>query len=399
MAGKFYYIEQTQDQLPLTSTNFYYVNPLAILNTSKNRNIILNNISEPTKKDLLFGIQFANVVYPRFNIDSYFYNLSPSPYFSFLPNLTSKRNLNFSNITDLRALDLEKKALEFDNIYLLWSGGIDSTVILSAILKNWHRENLQKLVVVLNEYSIEENTTMYNEFIYNKLTVISTDDFFSGKINFTHNNLYVDGNSADTISAQPHFYEFDKRYPNYYLKPWKSHIDILIKFFSIGQTPQYGQDMYKHIVRSLNVNNLKVETIFDFIWWVGFNWAHDKNLHCILWQYTPSFFSNPDINLEKFLKQNVYHWFNSDEYQDWRVSAIGSDEVIGSDSSKHKLMFKKYIYNFNKDQDYLLHKGKVASTPKNKVKDSHIILCGIDTDYNYYYRYTHEKIWPPKRAF
>jgi len=44
---------------------------------------------------------------------------------------------------------------------------------------------------------------------------------FSGEMNFSHDNLYVDGNAADTLSATIMFYEFEKRFPNYYLKPWK----------------------------------------------------------------------------------------------------------------------------------------------------------------------------------
>lgn len=396
MLEKFVYVEQTKDQLPLTATDFYYINPLMLLHTSEHRNEILSNLDRDLKSDLLFGIHFLGPVYPRFNRENYFYKVSQNPIYSFLPDLQIKRKLDFFTITDSRAVELESKLDVFKNVYLFWSGGIDSTVILVSMLKNWQKQSLEKLIVVLNSHSIEENQQMYEQHIHNKLSTISTDKFFSGEINFSHDNLYVDGNAADTLSATIMFYEFDKRFPNYYLKPWKQNIDILIKFFSEYEDANYGQYMYKKVVRSLIYNKFEVETIFDFLWWMGFNWIHDRNLHCVLWQYTPCFFSDPSISVKRFLEENMFQWFNSNEYQDWRVAAVGTDEIIGSNVTEHKLAFKKYIFEFNNDNEYFLYKDKVASTPKNKTKSSHIILCGIDTDYNYYYRHAHEKIWPPK---
>lgn len=394
--NKFIYVEQTKDQLPLLATDFYYVNPLAMLHTSTHRKELISNLDNTLKLDLLYGIHFLGPAYPRFHREDYFYKVSRSPIYHFLPDLQNIRKLNFFDITDLRAMELESLSEKFKNVYLFWSGGIDSTVILSAILKNWKQQSLEKLIVVLNSFSIEENQSMYEKHIHNKLSTVSTDKFFSGEINFSHDNLYVDGNAADTLSATIMFYEFDKRFPNYYSKPWKQHVNVLIKFFSEYEDLNYGQYMYKKVVKSLIKNNFEVETIFDFLWWMGFNWIHDRNLHCILWQYTPCFFADPSISVQRFLEENMFQWFNSNDYQDWRVSAVGTNEIIGNSISEHKLAFKKYIFDFNKDDNYFYYKDKVASTPKNKTKSSHIILCGIDTDYNYYYRHAHEKIWPPK---
>ena len=237
---------------------------------------------------------------------------------------------------------------------------------------------------------------MYNNYVHNKITTVPTDLFFSGELNFSHENLYVDGNAADTISAHHMMYEFEEKYPGLSMKPWKTHISNLIEFFSKHEDFTYGQNMYKTIVKSLNKNNLNVETIFDFLWWVNFNWSHDKHLHCIFWQYTPCFFSNPEINFKRFMEENVFQWFNTDSYQDWRVSVIGTSELFGNTVPEQKGIFKKYIYNFNKDRDYFLLKTKEISTPRNKSKSNHIILCGIDTEYNYYYRHAHERVWPPK---
>jgi len=394
MAGKFYHIEQTKNQLPLLATDFYFINPQMILNTSQHREAILESLDSSTKTSLLFGLHMnPGSVYPRFNRNNFFYKVSTIPTYSFLPNLHNKRVLDFSDITDARALELERKSNNVDNVYLFWSGGIDSTVILAAILKNWKNENLEKLVVVLNQYSIDENKNMYENYIHAKLKTESTDKFFNGELNFSDENIYVDGNVGDTVSYLM-LEHFDSKYPGYYNKPWKKHINILIEHFSEYETIEHGRDTYKKIVRSLSENKFEVETIYDFLWWMTFNWLHDKLLYNILWQYTPCFNRNTDI--KKFLEENMFQWFNSNDYQDWMVSSISTSLRIGDNITTNKLAYKKYIFDFDKNLEYFKYKQKEYSTPKNKVKDSHIILCGIDTEYNYYYRYTHEKIWPPK---
>lgn len=395
MQNKFIYLDQTKDQLPLMGTDLYYIRAHSILNTSTNRNQILNNLDRDTRLDLLFGLHFLWPAYPRFDRESYLYKVGYNPAYQFLPNLQERRKLDFVDLTDARALELEKLAVRYKNVFLFWSGGVDSTCILSAILKNWKKESLKHLVVILNKYSIEENKFMYDNFIHDKISTVSTDLFFSGEINFSNDNLYLDGECAASIFVTL-CYEFEKRFPGYSLKPWKDNTDVLIKFFGIYEDTVYGEHMYNIVVESLKKNRLEVETIFDFIWWMGFNWNHDKNLHHILWQYHPCFFANPSIDLKRFINENVFHFFNAADFQDWRVSAIGTDLLVGSTMKEHKLSFKKYIFDFNKDKDFLDYKGKEASTPKNPIKNNHVILCAIDTDYNYYYRYTHEKIWPPK---
>ena len=396
MLEKFIHLDQTSEQFPLMDTSLYFVNPQMILNTSTCREKILLSVTPKLKDELLFGLHMhPGGVYPRFNRNHSNFKLSPSPIYSFLPNLVNFKNLSFDDVTDNRALELQDKVSSFNKVYLFWSGGIDSTVILAAILKNWNKESIQKLIIVLNKYSVEENSNMYHNYIHEKINTISTDLFFSGKANFSHDAVYVDGNVGDSVSYLC-LAEFDKMYPGYYKKPWKQNWRILIEFFSKYQNQQYGLSMYKQIVESLEFNNLEIETINDFLWWLTFNWLHDKLLYNILWQYTPCFFSNPNIDTKKFLEENMFQWFNSDDYQNWTVSTIGTTLRIGDDISTNKYSFKTYIFNFDNNYDYYKYKLKEASTPKNIVKDNHIILCAIDTEYNYYYRYTHEKTWPPK---
>lgn len=395
MPGKFIYLDQTRDQFPLLETDLFYVNHHLILNTSFHRTSIIENLDSKSRLESLFGI-YSNPggAYPRFNRETSFFKLHKNPLYGYLPNLQFRKSINFTDITDQRASELLSQAANYENVYLFWSGGIDSTVILCSILKNWSVEDLKKLIVVLNDSSIVENKHMYDSYIDGKIKTMAVEKFFSGEVLFSHNSIYVDGNAGDSVTYLQ-IDRFDKSYPGYYSKPWKENIDVLIKYFSEYTTEQDGIETYKRIVRSLKENNLEVETIYDFLWWMTFNWLHEKLLYNILWQYTPCFFSS-GLDTHQFLKNNMFQWFNSDEYQDWMVATIGTNERIGDTILTNKNAFKKYIFEFNKDQEYFQYKRKEPSTPRIKTLENHIILCAIDTDYNYYYRYTHEKVWPPK---
>lgn len=396
MQDKFIYLEQTKDQLPLLETDLFYVNHHLILNTSQCREEILSNLDTKLKFESLFGM-YTNPggTYPRFHRETSSYKLFKNPVYPYLTDLKSFKKLDFSSITDSRSLDLLKFSQSYEKIYLFWSGGIDSTVILCSILKNWSAADLEKLTIVLNDHSISENNEMYLKYIDGKIKTEQVDRFFSGDIKFSHDCIYVDGNVGDSVSYLQ-IDRFDNMFPGYYLKPWKSNIDVLIKYFHEFTTEQNALETYKRIVRSLNSSGLEVETIFDFLWWMTFNWLHEKMLYNILWQYTPCFFANPNMDIKKFLESNMFQWFNGNDYQDWMVGTIGTKERIGDSIFTNKYAFKKYIFDFNKDEQYFLYKKKEESTPRIKTSDNHIILCAIDTDYNYYYRYTHEKIWPPK---
>lgn len=396
MQNQFIRLDQTRDQLPLLGTDLYYVNHHLILNTSTHREEIISNLDTKLKFESLFGINVnPGGAYPRFNRETSSYKLFENPLYSYLPDLQKYKKINFTEITDSRAKELLDYSNNYDCVYLFWSGGIDSTVILTSIIKNWSSADLEKLIIVLNEDSILENTAVYNNYINGKIKTEAVERFFSGELNLSHDCIYVDGNAGDSVTYLQ-IDRFDKMFPNHYLKPWKQNIDILIKYFSTSTSEQHGIETYKRVVRSINTNNLEVETIFDFLWWMTFNWLHEKLLYNILWQYTPCFFSNNNLNTKQFLEENMFQWFNSNEYQDWMISTIGTTERIGNTILTNKYAYKKYIFDFNNDHEYFLYKKKEASTPKIKTLDSHIILCAIDTDYNYYYRFTHEKIWPPK---
>ena len=183
------------------------------------------------KPDLLNNIRlrfFTGVPssYPRFDPKSWPYNLIAPPEHNLIVPINNPQFQDFDTLTDLRAIELKCRAEKYEKVYLFYSGGIDSTIMLCSLLKNWNSAELSKLVVVLNQNSIDEYPLMFREYILDKLSTVSTDDFYSGKYIFDNGSIYTSSACADCIFGYQEMPDFDEKFPNVYLKPWRKNKDI-----------------------------------------------------------------------------------------------------------------------------------------------------------------------------
>ena len=84
------------------------------------------------------------------------------------PELTSVPSTTFEQATDITAMRLAKLIENSDlPIAVHWSGGIDSTVILSAMIKNFNPALQDRVVVVMNNASYFENPYFFEKCIKN----------------------------------------------------------------------------------------------------------------------------------------------------------------------------------------------------------------------------------------
>ena len=376
-------------ELPLLDTELLYANPAYLLNPES-----YAAISASVSEDIFHQIRFGYYVglsccQPRFDLDRYFYRMRTNPVYQIYPDENPK-HVNFDIITDTRALHLKHIADKYDTVYMFWSGGIDSTTVLCSMLKNWDHWSLSKTTIVLNEQSISENPNMYHTLIQNRLQEVSTGDFFSGKIKLNNESLYITGDGADTMFGYGHIHEFDLKYPDLFKQPWKKNTEKLIEHFSVDGSYS-GVFTMNHIIESLEKSSIELFTVYDFLWWLDFNWGHDIDLYFLLWQFS----TLPErVDPRKFMEENAFLFFNSKEYQNWAVSSIGTNLKISDTSASYKISAKKYIYDFNRDQEYFDTKRKVASIPNYPSRFTNCRLCAIDTKYNLYY--TAPSIWLSK---
>ena len=370
-------IEET-DQLPLVDKDLIYINPGDIVfSYSDSKNYIMN-LERDVRRQILLDYAFKeSTCQPRFNLNSYFYSISTNPVLNILPNF--EKSVSSDELFDLRAQQLWTESKKYDKTYIFWSGGIDSTLILCSVLKNW--DDVKNLVIVLNQRSIDENPTMYENFIKNRLTVVNTDLFFDKQIKFSHDNLYVSGELGDPLITFDGYNNFIKIHSDILNKSWKSNFNQIINYFNHDNPILNGKYAFTHIIKSFSEANIYPVTVHDFLWWINFNWGWDVDLYLFLWSYHDIDYS---LDMKRFVESNMFYYFNSVDCQNWAVNLIGTNETNKDGICKYP--FKKYIYDFNQDSEYFKYKQKEFSTIRNPQMLRNKKIMAVDVDFNLYYR-------------
>lgn len=367
--------------MPMADREWYWYDTFRIIKYSFYKEELLKNIP----KDMLYVYNFRKATnttgaYARFDRTNYPIKILSNPILDITPNFSVRRTLDFVEVTDARALDLLAKSKSYNNVFLFYSGGIDSTLILCAVLKNWPKEDLLKITIVMNQYSIDENPSMYEKYIKDKFSTTSTDDFFT-KSMLNNNSLYTTGDLGDPLMYGDNTLTYNSLFPNTYNKSWQSNIDSLIKYYTLNSDKSTASYVIEEVEQSLEKLNFKIDTVYDFLWWISFNWGWDIDIYQPWWYWRLS----KDTDTKTFIENNVFYWFNTVNYQDWAINSIGSDQLVGDNIKMSKYSMKKYIYEFNHDFDYFLHKVHEGSISKNKSLIP-TTFCGIDSNYDIYYR-------------
>ena len=335
--------------------------------------------------------------YPRFDPGSWPYRFHSAPEQLLITNLVNNPEFSdFGTITDRRVQELKIMAEKYEKIHLFYSGGIDSTTILCAMLKNWDPQTLSKLVLVMNQHSIDENPVMHIDYILGKFDTIATEDFYSRKHILTDDTVYTGGTGANQIFGYDEVPNLDEVFPGKYTKPWKNNIDTIIKYFSI-RSGEMGDGMFtfETIKASLEKHRIEMDTVFDFMSWYSFNWAGVEPVYLL-----SVYFGHLDAGIDKkrWIRENSFSFFSSEDYQYWYLGTIGTDLRSGTTANMYKYAAKKYIYDFNHDKEYFVNKLKVPSVTAELIPEYKFAhkLYAIDTDYNFYYQQSPQTPWPKR---
>jgi len=375
-------LPQSISSLPLLDSEWYWYDLYRIARTTVYRDELLNNIST----DMLNAYNFAKVTnvtgaHARFDRESYPVKILSNQVLDIVPDFSIRRNLNFADITDARAIELLEKSKSYSSVLLFYSGGIDSTTILCAMLKNWPASELAKITIVMNQYSIDENKNMFENYINGKFTVVSTDEYFTEcKIN--NDSLYITGALGDPLMAdENNVLVYDAMYPNTFNRSWVDNVDNIIAYYATRSDTVIAKYVVDTVIESLVKAKFEVETVYEFFWWISFNWGWDIDIFQSVWYWRLA----ENTNTKQFLEDNHFIWLNTVDYQDWAINTIGTTLMMGDNVRMAKYSMKKYIYDFNHDLEYFLNKTHEGSVSKNK-ELTPTKFCGIDNNYNIYYR-------------
>jgi len=279
-------------------------------------------------------------------------------------------NDSLSDLLDARATELYNIAKNSSkNIVIMWSGGIDSTLVLTAFLKNIPQQEKNIIKVMLDTASILENLDFYIKHISNQFEIIHYQTFKLTK-QFFKKNILIHGDPGDclfgpSISKYQYFSAQGKQF-----EPWKNHLpkmkellenpSILHKTYEPGFGNWYVNKITNNLEETGQAEHLT--SIAEWWFWTYYNFK---------WEFScqrPFFFfdrgNNDDVfeyEMQKEYAQNTF--FNTDKFQQWAYTNIKRNV---KDAKLHKREAKEYIYEFNKDEQFLENKIKIPGVPANQ---------------------------------
>jgi hypothetical protein len=298
-------------------------------------------------------------IYKMINLNVFLvdrFNLIKTPYryenkFN-IPKLPAVFNKTYEDICLERAQRIMQHSKNINKpITVLWSGGIDSTTVLVSFLRACPND-LDNIYVALNTNSIIENPRFYYDYVRKNFNLLPSENIFDL---LNGNSLMVGGEFNDQLFGSDILKEV-KDFNGMDLVNAKRTKDNIVPFFlSKGFTKEGANKWYDLLDNHIkNVCPVDINTVHLFFWWYNF---------CFKWQSVyyriPSRMTNQALLSDEFLSKYYWQFFESEDFQIW--SMLNPDKKINKTWESYKIEAKKFIFDFNKDQDYFDNKIKIGS--------------------------------------
>lgn len=315
--------------------------------------------------------------YARAGTDTLFFSSSFKTLPGFgMPDYDSNFQKTWNTIMDQRCVDLYKK--KYDRPWIVyWSGGIDSTGIMTSILQNIPPTDWSNIFVACNQFSIWENPRFFLNHIKPNFTVLNVKDSCP-----TEGNIYfINGEPADQLFAGGVSQKMIQLNGRHYLeKDATSESGLIIDYISgTAESPEQrpGRDfaewLYNCLITNARSLSVPINTFHDLLWWSYFNFswisAKLRQLQTLSW-------GNPK-SIRPYLDKFI-HWFDADDFQHWAMHNNRYQEKYGDSLGDYKKAAKKYIYDFDCDTYYFKYKTKTCSSTNVRYTKS---WCGISSDF------------------
>ncbi len=261
-----------------------------------------------------------------------------------IPAVNDQDHKSFAEICEEQGRAIVDEALAKDvTIKVLWSGGIDSTVALIALINNLQEDS--KIKVFLNMTSINEYPYFFRKHILNKLPfkVIKPPlaSCFGGQ------GLIVTGEHGDQLFGS------DKLLPLMVNKLAYEHYQDILPIYLMDKFGSRRKTdlLIDYLEPQIQASPVPIRTTFDLFWWFNLT---------LKWQQVS--LRMPVFSFEKDLKElylRFRHFFRGDDFQIWSIR--NHENRAASSLETYKLVAKQYIHSFTNDDEYLASKSKEPS--------------------------------------
>jgi len=293
-------------------------------------------------------------------------------------------NKSYSDITDLRALEIKHLIQQGNKFALFYSGGIDSTLVLYALLKNLSAEELKSIAICSSIDSILENPNTWHRYIQDKFQVFdSTNYWFDDIIQLGY--FPITSEPADQIMGNLMAITMYHNYDAFisHLSPdvqtnlkkikhkissdevhYSAYQDLIVRHLAYDKTPQglkFGRILYEKYNNCVKTSPWPAHSLHDFFWSSYFNL---KYTNCIL---RGPLFYNSKISKKECLDK-IVPWFHTEDYQKWAMVNNNNGQKIRNTLATYKYASREYIHNFDKNDWYFHFKTKLESLTNVRAK-------------------------------
>ena len=302
-----------------------------------------------------------------------------------------KVDYDFAELCDNRAKQLLQYCENTNRkLVVMYSGGIDSTMILVALLKTTSLQKLKdNVIILLNKNSINENPNFYKNYIHGKLTCDSSNKL--GAYLGNDKYLTINGEGGDQLfgsAINAYFFKAPDKGPEFVFSE-PTHEKVVKVFNSWTNDIEATEIIIRNLDKVVAASPTPINTMYHYFWWINFalKW---QSVYVRTAAYTTPYYQ-PTLKLE----ENFTTFFHFPEVQLWAMN--NTDKFIKNDWKSYKFTVKDIIYDFNKDADYRDNKLKVGSL-QYVIALMPLAKC-IDSNHKFYFDKYPETIWDDNNDF
>ena len=269
------------------------------------------------------------------------------------------------------------------NLKVYWSGGIDSTGALVALIRTAKNDDLDRLIVCMDNKS----TDLSKGKSFSSLTEYQLffDKFIDGKLNVELMNLFEDykedfydnGTDTTTILIGGVNRHIAKSVEDNYLCITGELGDQMFGSDAFANDPDLinmtskeflKRPIYKKHLSDIEKLNkacpIDTNKLTDMLWWWNFStkWCEIR-------------FRAFDCIGDNYHWDNIVNFYDTEDFQKWSIS--NPDKKIKKTPASYKWTLKDFIYDYTKDADYRDNKLKIGS-----LVTSIGSIAAIDDKYN-----------------
>jgi hypothetical protein len=271
-----------------------------------------------------------------------------------MPEMDTSFDLTYEQCCDRRATEIYELSKELDKpIYIFYSGGMDSTLVLVSFLKVIPENDRDRLVLLMNTNSIKEYPHMYYTYIRGKIKTVSSNNFSKY---FDKSCILVGGEFNDQLFGSDIVKLVYQKYGFATVKMRYSREIITKLFLDVGMDSESANIWYDLLDESCKNSPVALVTVFDFLWWLNFNFKWQAVFFRLVIRCDKQYQSSID---DDFLNTYYHHFYGEEYFQLW--SMTNQDTKIQDKWDTYKFLPKQIIYEFTNDAEYRDNKTKLPS--------------------------------------